>query len=504
MAKRSITDNEIALIKAMLARGMKNRDIQFFFNRPDRPVNSGRISTIASGSYSNAAIIPAATDAELDHFLASVARTANVIGPTVGAPSSQRLSATVRALFTRSSEGAWRLASGESDEHECKVEFDAKKLTPVVRSIAALANNKGGYVFFGVPDKSFNVAGLDGAFAGTDIVTIVDKIKAHLSPTPIIAKGVVDLDGKQVGFIRVEKHQDRPVIVYRDGDGLNEGDIIFRYPGQSARIKFGDLRSLLEERDRRTQIALANAAGKLADLGTENALIVDTKKNVLEAEGRTILIDERLINEIKFIKEGEFQEKADTPTLKLVGSVSAVPINAPVVTKITHEALFQEKILTDFLVQAEIDQPLQYIFAAIAQPRKWIPIFYFARKADKTNAEVIEAVQAQKILQKGKKKVLIERLEGKTSAYTKAVSQAAKLMADGISEGNVPTPASVGEASMFASGLTAVKHTKAPVLALLATLQVCWNLGVNAEDNNAAGSIFKAACRVDEMAFYEA
>ena len=44
MKGRSVTDQEIALIKAMIARGMKNKDIQFFFNRPDRPVNSGRIS----------------------------------------------------------------------------------------------------------------------------------------------------------------------------------------------------------------------------------------------------------------------------------------------------------------------------------------------------------------------------------------------------------------------------------------------------------------------------
>jgi hypothetical protein len=31
---RSIADDEIALIKAMLARGMKNKNIQFYFNRP--------------------------------------------------------------------------------------------------------------------------------------------------------------------------------------------------------------------------------------------------------------------------------------------------------------------------------------------------------------------------------------------------------------------------------------------------------------------------------------
>ena len=68
---RSITEQEIALIKAMLARGLKNKDIQFLFNRPDRPVNTGRISTIRSGSYSNSSQIIAASDEELETFLRS-------------------------------------------------------------------------------------------------------------------------------------------------------------------------------------------------------------------------------------------------------------------------------------------------------------------------------------------------------------------------------------------------------------------------------------------------
>lgn len=48
---RSITDDEISLIKAMLARGERNVDIQFYFNRQDRPVNSGRISGIRNSTY---------------------------------------------------------------------------------------------------------------------------------------------------------------------------------------------------------------------------------------------------------------------------------------------------------------------------------------------------------------------------------------------------------------------------------------------------------------------
>lgn len=51
MPRRSITDEEIALIKAMLARGMANKAIQFYFNRQDRAVNSGRISGIKHRDY---------------------------------------------------------------------------------------------------------------------------------------------------------------------------------------------------------------------------------------------------------------------------------------------------------------------------------------------------------------------------------------------------------------------------------------------------------------------
>lgn len=69
MPVRSITDEEIALIKAMLSRGMANKDIQFYFNRPTRAVNSGRITEIGEGSYSDSNDIPAASEDELDDFL---------------------------------------------------------------------------------------------------------------------------------------------------------------------------------------------------------------------------------------------------------------------------------------------------------------------------------------------------------------------------------------------------------------------------------------------------
>lgn len=71
MARRSITDREISLIKAMLRDGYANKDIQFYFNSPDRAVNSGRITEIGDGSYSDSESIPAATPEELEFFISN-------------------------------------------------------------------------------------------------------------------------------------------------------------------------------------------------------------------------------------------------------------------------------------------------------------------------------------------------------------------------------------------------------------------------------------------------
>jgi hypothetical protein len=492
--KRSITEREIALIKAMLAREMKNKDIQFFFNRPDRPVNSGRISTIRSGSYSDSNKVSAAPDAELDAFLRDFEDRGRKVESTVVERA--------RVLFRKSKDGVWRLEGGEHEECECKIDFDPKKMTVIVKAVAALANNKGGYLFFGVSNSGFKVEGVGDQFSKTDIVHIVEKVKAHLSPTPTItAKEIIDFDGLFVGVLHVAKYPNPPVIVYRDGDGLNEGEILFRYPGQSSRIKFGDLRAMLDERDRLAQTALARAAGQIANIGTENAMILDTNRNILDDGGRSILIDEKLAENLKFIKEGDFDEKLGAPTLKLVGEVTPVTVKGQTNVVIAHAAIFQEGILEKFLKQENVDRPIEYIYAGLAQSRMWLPIFYYARMCEKSNGEIATLVQALKVAQKGKKKVLIDRLQGHKSAFAKAVTKASKRWRDDIAKGVVVMPATPEEAALFAQGVTGVSNTTAKLETLLSSLIASKTFAEAADHGDLMGLVFKAASRIDEMFF---
>lgn len=268
MARRSITDEEIGLIKAMLRRGMSNQDIHYIFNRPDRQFSSGRITNIKQGRYGPE--VPAATEEAVDTFLASFAPAE--VGVVIEASASREptIAEMAKARFIQRN-GAWVLADGETSDQECKAQFDPKKMEPIVRAIAALANNRGGFVFIGVQNDGCRVVGLpDNSFQDTDIVRITDKVKTLLTPTPVFTKDIIVLGGLSVGVLHVEKHPHPPVIVCKDANGLEDGTILFRYPGQSGKIKFGDLLAMLRERDKSATQALLASASRLSEIGTEH------------------------------------------------------------------------------------------------------------------------------------------------------------------------------------------------------------------------------------------
>lgn len=388
MPRRSITDEEIGLIKAMLRRGMRNRDIQFYFNRQDRPVNSGRITGIRLGGYGPD--VPEATDAALAAYLATFAPTE--VGVVIER-SEQReptLAERAQAKFVQRENGNWYLSGGETSEQECKAQFEPRRMEPVIRAIAALANNRGGFVFIGVDNHECRVVGMpDPSFQDTDIVRITDKAKSLLTPTPSFAKEVIQVGGDAVGVLFVEKYPTPPVIVCRDANGLEEGAILFRYPGQSGKIKFGDLLAMLRERDRATTHTLLASASRLSEIGADRALIVDTENRTLDAGTKRIVIDRALAEQLDFIREGEFDERAGARALRLVGDVHAVEPEGQVVELVEGRALDADAVLRAYLSHDTVRAPLEYVCISAKVQRKWLPLLYFVRLADCNNEEAI-------------------------------------------------------------------------------------------------------------------
>jgi hypothetical protein len=513
MAKRSITDEEIALIKAMRDRGMRNSAIQFYFNRPDRQVNSGRITNIGDGSYSDSATIPSADDATLDAFLSGFQQGPPTMPavPTATAPrpSSGPLDpATTGALFDQDADGTWRFCPGETDEHECKASFRLRNSHVWLRAIAALANNRGGYILFGVHDKdttkadgidkSFAVLGLTGTeFANLDPADLTSHIKAKLDPTPRVRSTVIDLGGKAIGILYVEQHPSRPVIATKQEGDIREGDIFFRYPGQSSRIKYADLRTMLDERDAVARQQILPMVEKLLQRGPDRVLLADLEEGVLDDGKRPITIDKTLLDQLSFIREGEFSEVDGAPTLRLIGEIRATGDD-----RIGSRGVVTDvNLLTNFLKQETVFRPVEYIrFAVEASHTEWLPIFYFAQQSQFDRADLAAYIAGLGGTAK-RREMFTNRATGAKKALTVPVGTPAAMLLQ-IVAGDLPEPTCGKDANNVAlaiCGLTSlpdIEQTK-----ILSLLERCHDLAQAEGKSGIISTIRRAACRVDELLF---
>jgi hypothetical protein len=436
---RSITDEEIGLIRALLARGERNVDIQFYFNRQDRPANSGRISQIRNGTYGSE--VPQASEKALGTFLGHF--QAAQIGVAVEGGGGESRPPTVAsramALFEQRADDNWYLRDGETSQQDCKQSFDPKKMNLIVKAIAALSNNRGGFIFFGVEDTQCQAVGMpDTAFQDTNIVQFSQNVKKFLTPTPDFIKTNIDLGGVNVGVIYVEKYGDPPVIVSRDGEGLESGSILFRSPGQSAKISPGDLLILLQERDQATQSKLLKSAQRVADIGLHNSLIVDTKAGTIEAGDTRVTIDRSLADQLEFIREGEFEEVEGAPALRLIGDVRAVDADGVVQERIENRVLTADSVLEAFLRKENVRSPLEFIRQSALVQRQWLPLFYFVKLSGKPLAVASTALAETDAVYATSKINALERLAGQRSAYKKVTGQAAPVLqriVDGDIEG---------------------------------------------------------------------
>ncbi|CDZ76709.1 Divergent AAA domain protein [Legionella massiliensis] len=233
----------------------------------------------------------------------------------------------------------------EGQELEFKEQFNLAGLADYFRDFAAFANNRGGYLIFGVKDSPRIPNGMNinsiSQFNNIDPEKITGYLLEIFSADIRWEQTIIELYGKQFGVFKIEECTNKPIIAKKDegkDHTIKNGEIYYRYGGRTQKIQYAELESIIRKRIEANNLAWMDLVSKIGKAGPENAAILDTERGLIEKNDAQVLVmDDQLASKISFIKEGEFVEKNGEKTLKLIGDV--YPVEQIEVTKRVKENL---------------------------------------------------------------------------------------------------------------------------------------------------------------------
>jgi hypothetical protein len=230
------------------------------------------------------------------------------------------------------------VAAREGEQIEFKESFNWANRSAYAKSMAAFANNSGGYVIFGVTNEPRQLVGLRSRnFEDQDDAKMAEFMNALFSPAIQFERTVVEIAGVRVGLLWTARHDQPPVMAIKSADEVREAEIYYRYNARSEKVKFPEMRSILDGVRERERLSWSQILSRIAKMTPDDLGIMDVAKGEIYGRRENLLIDAELIPKLKFIKEGSFEERGQ-PTLKLVGDVTPIDtIPKPHLVRITDD-----------------------------------------------------------------------------------------------------------------------------------------------------------------------
>lgn len=265
-------------------------------------------------------------------------------------------SKNIENIFRSLNPGTMELAAREGSWLEFKEAFNWGSKDKYAKTMGAYANNKGGYIVFGVTNHPRRLVGMAGSgFENLDEATVTAYLNATFAPQILYEKIVLTIQNVKVGFLYTHASEEKPVMPIKNDGDIKEAEIYYRYNARSEKIKFPELQALLREvvaKERKSWMSLFERVSKV---GPTNVGIMDVMRGSIEGEHQRLLIDRKLVPKLRFITEGKFEQKGK-PVLKLVGDVQPVSITGEVAAKssirITDDptalAVREETILAEY------------------------------------------------------------------------------------------------------------------------------------------------------------
>jgi hypothetical protein len=226
--------------------------------------------------------------------------------------------------------------------------------------MAAFANREGGYLMFGIRDRPHEMDGmLNNKLDELDPRVLSQFLQNHFSPNIDWEHRVHEVGGKRFGLIYVWSTKRKPVVCQASnskGKGLRDGDVFYRYQGETRLIGAGELHAIIDDRIERERKSWQDLLKRTAQISPPSVAYLDLESGRLSGAEGSLMISEDVLDKVKFIREGRFHDGGE-PTLNVIGNVevvSTVPVAVehlvPVDPAISHPYL-QRAVLRELAAQ---------------------------------------------------------------------------------------------------------------------------------------------------------
>ena len=328
-------------------------------------------------------------------------------------------------IFRTSPKDPLRIINREGTSIEFKTSFNFGGMAQYFKTIAAFANNSGGYIIFGVGDKPRRLIGLKdkslNQFEDLKVEDFTKNLSEYFSPEIKWDHCTFEFKELSFGVIYTYPLRNKPCIckkAYEDKNPkytLKEGDIYYRYGGRSERIKYSELSAIIDEARRMEEAKWLDFAKRAVRIGVDNACLLDLENGKISEGGGTIVIDEQLLSKIAFIKSGEFVEEKGKPALRLIGDIQGLETGKIIVRETTKKvirAIEAEDVIKSFLLSQPVEEPQEYIRSICSATSANYPVYYFIKEANINIADAIAVVE-KSAARGNARKNLLDRLNGK-------------------------------------------------------------------------------------------
>lgn len=408
------------------------------------------------------------------------------------------------------------VSTREGSTKEFKENFTWGSIGLYARTMAGFANARGGYLIFGVSDNPRQLVGLgDNAlsqFDNLDQAKLTQELNELFSPELHWEIFKHQQDGKSVGLLYVHESENKPVIARKShqqhGVILVEGDIVYRYNSRTERIKYPELLRLLDDAKSREQKTLMRHFEELVRVGAANSAILDFSASTLKGpNGQSVLIDRSLLDQISFIREGEFDEVKGSPTLRVVGDVKPATTIAVGPASVIKGALSSEDVLEDFFNRKTVVSPEQYVRVVATGATSLLPIQFYRSQKGWSDEELLQYIDDLNTRSSSRKRVA-DRLRSRDKMQTPppAMSQQypstvqRRAIWTEFVNGNVDdsTIGNPRNAQYFAEAVKSLSDEQvAPIVDELMPAMYQIFKAFYSTDAKVAEAIRRAACRID-------